>query len=281
VGRLECEDIVWVKNEFKRCLGDEIDKVKRELDRIRQEIRCVKQEWDDDTLVKLKDLSRRCLLHKLFRELLKLFESKRGPDASGGPDESLKFLDKKSRDIKNELINHLKEATDVRGVIEKLKGTAITPKMIERAEDAIKRAKDLCNVIVRIIGEIMRLSAEKPGDLEGVQVLKELLNSIENGEFDDILEEAGDVLGLAESVEIMLGKIKDVAEAKQVIEEAIGDSRIYREICGSSYNTPIQCPNCGSDDISPISEVQIRGGGGPGASIYVCRRCGHTFRVKH
>ena len=169
----------------------------------------------------------------------------------------------------------------MRAVIEKLKEMAITPKTIERAEDAIKRAKDLCNVIVRIIGEIRRLSAEKPGDLEGVQVLKELLNSIENGELDDILEEAGDVLGLAESVEIMLGKIKDVAEAKQVIEEAIGDSRIYREICGSSYNTPMVCPKCGSDDISLIGAAQIRGIGEAGASMYVCRQCGHTFREKH
>ena len=276
MGRLEYGDIIWVKNEFKRCLGDEIDKVKRELDRIRQEIRCVEQEWDDDTLVKLKDLSRRCLLPKLFRELFKWLESKRDPDVSGGP---VEFLDMKSREIKSELINRLEEeAKDMRAVIEKLKGMAITPMMIKQAEDAIKRAKGLCNVIVRIIGEIMRLSAEKPKDLEGAQVLKRLLNSIKNGEFDDILEEAGDVLRLVNSVEIMLGKIKDVAEAKQVIEEAIGDSRIYR---GSpSYNTQIRCPKCGSEDLK-IKEVPRRGGGEAGASVYICRRCGNTFREKH
>ena len=280
MGRLEYEDIVWVKKEFKERLRDEIGEVKNELDEVRQEIGCVEQEWDDNTLVKLRDLSRRCLLLELFRELIKLFGSKRGPDVSGGPDEFLEFLDKKFRDIKNELINHLEEATDVRAVIEKLKGMAITPEMIKRAEDAIKRAKGLCNVIVMIIGEIMRLSAEKPEDLEGAQVLKELLNSVKNGEFDDILKEADDALRLAESVEIILSRIKDVAEAKQVIEEAIGDLKIIRRI-SPSYNTPLRCPKCGSENVYPTGEVPIRGGGGSGASIYECGQCGNTFRVPH
>ena len=272
------ENLLLIAEHIKSRLNDIIKGAREALETIKRELEIIENiSLHPEELNEILEFGEKCLI-VVFLKTMCLCIRDENVNVYG-------FFKEELNHIKNEITEYgemkikkfREKAEELKHIAERL------PRIDEELEDIKKK--------VKIVIDTLKVLRAQEIDSEKLREFKELVNGlsemIKTDEFfETILKEAMKIHEkVAEIHEILRErkipgkKLDRMIRLGPYILEALSEIKAAQKRLEAIPSTT--CPKCGSDDVKCIGDFLIKGGGGSGAALYECQKCGYRFRLSH
>ena len=272
------ENLLLIAEHIKSRLNDMVKEAREALETIKQELEIIENiSLHPEELNEILEFGEKCLI-VVFLKTMCLCIRDENVNVYG-------FFKEELNHIKNEITEYgemkikkfREKAEELKHIAERL------PRIDEELEDIKKK--------VKIVIDTLKILRAQEIDSEKLREFKELVNGlsemIKTDEFfETILKEAMKIHEKAAEIHEILRerkipgkKLDRMIRLGPYILEALSEIKAAQKRLEAIPSTT--CPKCGSDDVKCIGDFLIKGGGGSGAALYECQKCGYRFRLSH